>query len=47
MSKLVKDLMMQTLQSRLDDVGEVFLVSLGTLDAQSTTELRLALRWIA
>lgn len=44
MSKLVKDLMMQTLRSRLDDVGEVFLVSLGTLDAQSTTELRLALR---
>ena len=44
MSKLVKDLMMQTLRSRLDDVGEVFLISLGQLDAQKTTELRLALR---
>lgn len=44
MSKLVKDLMMQNLRSRLDDVGEAFLVSLGRLDAQRTTELRLALR---
>lgn len=44
MSKLVKDLMMQNLRSRLDEVGEVFLVSLGQIDAQKTTELRLALR---
>lgn len=44
MSKLVKNLMMQSLQSRLDNVGEVFVVSLGQLTAQKTTELRLALR---
>jgi len=44
MSKLVKDMMMRDLRSRLDNVGEVFLVSLGQIDAQKTTELRLALR---
>jgi large subunit ribosomal protein L10 len=44
MSKLVKDLMMQNLRSRLGDVGDVFLVSLGQIGAQKTTELRLALR---
>jgi large subunit ribosomal protein L10 len=44
MSKLVKNMMMQDLQSRLQDVGEVFVISLGQLDAQKTTELRLALR---
>ena len=41
MSKLVKQLMMDNLQSRLQDVGDVFVVSLGQLDAQKTTDLRL------
>ena len=44
MSKLVKQLMMDNLQSRLQDVGDVFVVSLGQLDAQKTTDLRLTLR---
>lgn len=44
MSKLVKNLLMENLQSRLDNVGEVFVVSLGQLTAEKTTELRLALR---
>ena len=44
MSKFVKQLMMDNLQSRLQDVGDVFVVSLGQLDAQKTTTLRLTLR---
>ena len=44
MSKLVKQLMMDDLQSRLQGVGDVFVVSLGQLDAQKTTSLRLTLR---
>jgi ribosomal protein L10 len=44
MSKLVKQLMMDDLQSRLQGVGDVFVVSLGQLDAQKTTDLRLTLR---
>jgi large subunit ribosomal protein L10 len=44
MSKLVKQLMMDDLNSRLQDVGDIFVVSLGRLDAQKTTELRLTLR---
>ena len=44
MSKLVKQLMMDDLQSRLQGVGDVFVVSLGQLDAQKTTNLRLTLR---
>ena len=44
MSKLVKQLMMDDLQSRLQGVGDVFVVSLGQLDAQKTTTLRLTLR---
>ncbi len=44
MSKLVKQLMMDDLNSRLQNVGDIFVVSLGRLDAQKTTELRLTLR---
>jgi large subunit ribosomal protein L10 len=44
MSKLVKQMMMEDLKSRLDGVGDVMLVSLGRLDALKTTELRKTLR---
>lgn len=44
MSKLIKNMLTEDLKTRLADVGEAIVVSLGTLDAQRTTELRQALR---
>lgn len=44
MSKLVKNLLVDDLKSRLDSVGEVIVLSLGPLDAQKTTQLRKTLR---
>lgn len=44
MSKLIKNMLTDDLKNRLADVGEAIVVSLGTLDAQRTTELRQALR---
>lgn len=44
MSKIIKNMLTDDLKSRLADVGEAIVVSLGTLDAQRTTELRQALR---
>ena len=44
MSKLIKNMLTDALKSRLTDVGDAIVVSLGTLDAQRTTELRQALR---
>jgi large subunit ribosomal protein L10 len=44
MSKLVKDMLVDDLKSRLHDVGDVIVVSLGQLDAQKTTQLRQTLR---
>jgi large subunit ribosomal protein L10 len=44
MSKLIKNMLTDDLKTRLADVGEAIVVSLGTLDAQRTTELRQALR---
>ena len=44
MSKLIKNMLTDDLKTRLADVGEAIVVSLGTLDAQRTTELRHALR---
>lgn len=44
MSKLIKNMLTDDLKTRLADVGEAIVVSLGTLDAQRTTELRQTLR---
>jgi large subunit ribosomal protein L10 len=44
MSKLIKDMLVEDLKSRLRDVGDVIVVSLGQLDAQKTTQLRQTLR---
>jgi len=44
MSKLVKNMLVDDLKSRLSDVGDLVVVSLGKLDAQKTTLLRQALR---
>jgi large subunit ribosomal protein L10 len=44
MSKVIKDMLVDDLKRRLDGVGDVIVVSLGTLDAQKTTALRQALR---
>lgn len=44
MSKLIKNMLTDDLKTRLADVGEAIVVSLGTLDAQRTTELRQVLR---
>ena len=44
MSKLVKNLLVDDLKTRLTNVGDVIVVSLGKLDAQKTSALRLALR---
>lgn len=44
MSKVIKNMLTDDLKSRLADVGEAIVVSLGRLDAQRTTELRQALR---
>jgi ribosomal protein L10 len=44
MSKAIKDMLVDDLKHRLDGVGELIVVSLGTLDAQKTTALRQQLR---
>jgi len=44
MSKLVKNLLVDDLKTRLTNVGDVIVVSLGKLDAQKTSALRQALR---
>ena len=44
MSKLIKGMLVDDLKGRLDGVGDLIVVSLGTLDAQKTTQLRQALR---
>jgi len=44
MSKLVKNMLVDDLKSRLNNVAEVIVLSLGTLDAQKTTQLRKTLR---
>ncbi len=44
MSKVIKDMLVADLKRRLQGVGDVIVVSLGTLDAQKTTALRQTLR---
>jgi len=44
MSKLVKNMLVDDLKTRLTNVGDVIVVSLGKLDAQKTSALRQALR---
>jgi large subunit ribosomal protein L10 len=44
MSKLVKDMLVDDLKKRLDNVDNVVVVSLGRLDAQKTSALRSTLR---
>jgi large subunit ribosomal protein L10 len=44
MSKAIKDMLVDDLKHRLQDVGDVMVVSLGQLDAQKTTQLRQTLR---
>jgi large subunit ribosomal protein L10 len=44
MSKVIKDMLVDDLKHRLQDVGDVMVVSLGKLDAQKTTALRQTLR---
>ncbi|MEX0668959.1 MAG: 50S ribosomal protein L10 [Pirellulales bacterium] len=44
MSKAIKDMLVDDLKSRLREVGDVIVVSLGKLDAQKTTVLRQTLR---
>lgn len=44
MSKLVKDMLVEDLKKRLDNVAELVVVSLGKLDAQKTSQLRSTLR---
>lgn len=44
MSKAVKDMLVDDLKQRLQDVGDVVVVSLGKLNAQKTTRLRHTLR---
>lgn len=44
MSKLIKNMLTDDLKTRLADVGEVIVVSLGKLDAIQTSQLRQALR---
>ncbi len=44
MSKAVKNMLVDDLKQRLEDVGDVIVVSLGQLDAQQTTLLRQRLR---
>ncbi len=44
MSKAIKDMLVDDLKHRLVGVGELIVVSLGTLDAQKTTQLRQQLR---
>ena len=44
MSKFVNNMLVDDLKSRLNNVAEVIVLSLGTLDAQKTTLLRTTLR---
>jgi len=44
MSKLVKNMLVDDLKKRLDQVGDLVVVSLGRLNAQKTTQLRQVLR---
>jgi large subunit ribosomal protein L10 len=44
MSKLIKNMLTDDLKTRLADVGEVIVVSLGKLDAIRTSQLRQTLR---
>ena len=44
MSKAVKNMLVDDLKNRLQDVGDVIVVSLGQVDAQQTTQLRQTLR---
>jgi large subunit ribosomal protein L10 len=44
MSKLIKNMLVDDLKTRLGGVGDLIVVSLGRLDAQKTTQLRQALR---
>ena len=44
MSKAIKDMLVDDLKGRLQDVGDLIVVSLGKLDAQKTTQLRQTLR---
>ena len=44
MSKLIKNMLTEDLKTRLADVGEVIVVSLGKLDAIQTSTLRQTLR---
>ena len=44
MSKLVKNMLIDDLKTRLAGVGEVIVVSLGRLDAIQTSQLRQTLR---
>jgi len=44
MSKLIKNMLTDDLKTRLADVGEVIVVSLGKLDAIQTSQLRQTLR---
>lgn len=44
MSKAIKDMLIGDLKQRLQNVGDVIVVSLGNLDAQKTTQLRQTLR---
>lgn len=44
MSKAIKDMLVDDLKHRLQDVGDVMVVSLGRLNAQKTTQLRQSLR---
>ena len=44
MSKIVKNMLVDDLKKRLTSVNELLVFSLGTLDAQKTTQLRQTLR---
>ena len=44
MSKLIKNMLVDDLKGRLNNVGDVIVVSLGKLNAQKTTQLRQILR---
>lgn len=44
MSKLIKNMLVDDLKTRLGGVGDLIVVSLGRLDAQKTTRLRQTLR---
>ena len=44
MSKIVKDMLVDDLKTKLSNVSDVVLVSLGRLNGQQTSQLRNALR---